>query len=92
MKKERTIYVRHDYNTNEPLAVAVNYEELQKKKSEWLYKKGEEGCVYDREYVRVPEEGATLCGETHYPKPLRFCPHCGDKLFTRDEEVFESKP
>lgn len=89
MKKE-TVYVRHDYNTNEPLAVASTFQELQKKKSEWLHEKGEDGCVYDREYMRCPDEGKSICGEKHYPKPLRFCPHCGEKLFYSDEEMLET--
>lgn len=89
MKKRKTIWVRHDYNTDEPLAVANNFKELQKKKSEWVKKKGKDNCVYDREYIQIPEEGESICGKKHYPRPLRYCPHCGEKLFYKDEEMLE---
>ena len=89
MKK---VWVRFDFNTNEPLAVADSFKRLQQKRSEWIFEKGEDRCVYDREYAQLPEEGLNknICGKEHYPKPLRFCPHCGEKLFIRDEEMFES--
>ena len=85
--KIKTIWVRHDYDTAEPLATANSFEELQKKKSQWLHKKGKEECIYDKEYVEI-EEGEVVCPREEWkPERYEFCPHCGKKLVYKDEDL-----
>jgi len=88
MKKLKTMWIRHDYNTGEPIAVADSYDNLAKKrKDNFLKKQGKDECVYIREYVEL-KEGEIQCPREEWkPDRYKFCPHCGKKLVYRDEDL-----